>query len=281
MNLNFYCIGSSKCGTSAIHDILIQHPDIFLPGVKETKFLSLNYSKGIHWYFLEYFKKYNKEKAVGEIYPCLALEEAPKRLYESFGKDLKIFVVLRNPVKRLYSHYQGQHRIGNISKSFDIAAIESPVLIENSLYAKHISRFLKFFPIENFSFFIFEEEFISGREKMFNDLENFLGVENYKFNINSNSNSAWKPRYKLLHKIIYSRPRFLDRLLSGVMKSKSFKQKFRIFLSRLNEKSVEVEGLKLEEEKQLYINFFQEDVAKLEHMIGRDLSVWYGQYLEK
>src|SRR5690554_4527576 len=164
MNLNFYCIGSSKCGTTTLHDILKQHPEVFLPEIKETKFLSLNYDKGLPWYYKEYFDKYNDEKAVGEIYPCLALEEAPKRLLESFGKDLKIFVIVRNPVSRLYSNYQGQLRINKISEPLDQAIISHPALIENSLYAKHIQRFKEYFPVENIKCFVFEEDFLNNRK---------------------------------------------------------------------------------------------------------------------
>ncbi|WP_201327710.1 sulfotransferase [Thermotomaculum hydrothermale] len=32
----FFCVGAAKSGTTTLHNILIQHPDIFLPDVKET-----------------------------------------------------------------------------------------------------------------------------------------------------------------------------------------------------------------------------------------------------
>ena len=34
MNLNFFCIGATKSGTSTLHDILYNHPDIYMPDVK-------------------------------------------------------------------------------------------------------------------------------------------------------------------------------------------------------------------------------------------------------
>lgn len=278
MDINFYCIGSSKCGTSTVHDILMQHPNIFLPDVKETKFLSLNYAKGVKWYLSEYFKEYKGERAVGEIYPCLALEDAPKRLYESFGKDLKIFVMLRNPVKRLYSNYKGQYRIGKISLPFEHAIESSPVLLENSLYARNIKRFLEYFPIENFRFFVFEEEFISNRARMIDEITDFLGVERFRFNLDAKTNSAWQPRYKILHKVIYNRPAFLSALLNKMFTSKMFRQKIRIILSRLNEKPVKDSGLGFSEERCLYEKYFKSDVFELEHLIRRDLSVWYRDY---
>ena len=43
--LNFFCIGAAKCGTTTLHDILIQHPNIYLPKVKETKFFSSKVDK--------------------------------------------------------------------------------------------------------------------------------------------------------------------------------------------------------------------------------------------
>jgi hypothetical protein len=37
---DFFIIGHAKCGTTALHRMLAQHPQIYLPSVKETEFLS-------------------------------------------------------------------------------------------------------------------------------------------------------------------------------------------------------------------------------------------------
>jgi len=106
-------VGAAKSGTSSMHDILIKHPDIFLPEIKETKFFSLIYDKGCQWYLNKCFKNKTIEKAVGEIYLCMSSKEIPKRLYETLGKDINFFDVLRNPADRVCSIFLAQKQILN------------------------------------------------------------------------------------------------------------------------------------------------------------------------
>ena len=105
---NFVCVGAQKSATTTLHTILTQHPNIYLPKVKETKFF-LNYGsyeKGIRFYSQEYFGDWAGQKAVGEFCPeYMYFEYVAKRLYEYFGPELKIISTLRNPADRAYSHY--------------------------------------------------------------------------------------------------------------------------------------------------------------------------------
>ena len=50
---NFICLGAQKAGTTTLHDILRQHPQIFLPYNKEAPFFCEDeaYSKGMEWWF--------------------------------------------------------------------------------------------------------------------------------------------------------------------------------------------------------------------------------------
>jgi hypothetical protein len=49
---NFICPGAQKAGTTTLHNILKQHPDIFLPNLKEAHFFDIEdrYKKGILWW---------------------------------------------------------------------------------------------------------------------------------------------------------------------------------------------------------------------------------------
>ena len=51
MNINFYCVGAQKAGTTTLHDILIQHPEVYLPETKEAHFFDEDekYKKGLNW----------------------------------------------------------------------------------------------------------------------------------------------------------------------------------------------------------------------------------------
>ena len=61
---NFLCVGTSKTSTSSMHQILIQHPDIYLnKSTKESFFFCKNYKKGTHIY-AELFTDVKNEKVI-------------------------------------------------------------------------------------------------------------------------------------------------------------------------------------------------------------------------
>ena len=102
--INFFCIGTQKSGTTTLHDILSQHPDIFLSEQKETHFFCRTdfYNKGYDWYKKSYFKNANDIEYIGEIDPdYLFFEKTIERIAENCSvSDTKFIVVLRNPVDR-------------------------------------------------------------------------------------------------------------------------------------------------------------------------------------
>ena len=68
--IDFMCVGIQKAGTSTLHDIIKQHPNLELPKNKETHFFNDNskFEKGIKHYFKYYFKNRNR-MFTGEITP--------------------------------------------------------------------------------------------------------------------------------------------------------------------------------------------------------------------
>ena len=47
---HFLVIGTQKGGTTSLHKLLSQHPDVFLPECKEVQYFSLHADKPISWY---------------------------------------------------------------------------------------------------------------------------------------------------------------------------------------------------------------------------------------
>ncbi|MBT4344426.1 MAG: sulfotransferase, partial [Flavobacteriales bacterium] len=54
---NFMCLGVTKSGTTSLYDILIQHPEIYIPKFKEPHFFDIteNFKNGVQWYSDNYF----------------------------------------------------------------------------------------------------------------------------------------------------------------------------------------------------------------------------------
>jgi hypothetical protein len=104
---NFMCLGAAKSGTTTLYDILRQHPDIYVPSFKEPHFFDIieNFINGLQWYEQTYFRQANR-KIISDFTPSYFFDDdAPKRIFESLGRDIKFLVIIRNPVDRAYSHY--------------------------------------------------------------------------------------------------------------------------------------------------------------------------------
>ena len=69
--MNFFCVGAQKAGTTTLHNILIQHSDIYLPKEKEARYFDKEdiYNNGIEWYINTFYSNYSGEKICGSITP--------------------------------------------------------------------------------------------------------------------------------------------------------------------------------------------------------------------
>ncbi|MBW8016067.1 MAG: sulfotransferase [Planctomycetes bacterium] len=195
---DFIIIGAMKSGTTSVHHILAQHPEIYIPEreifffdiddfqqhpmfffYNKEKWIRPNYvkdfNKYLNWY-KSFFRDAKKGQIIGEdTTGYLVSDKAPSRIHELLP-DAKFVVILRDPASRAYSHYWHYLRAGRIFYQFEDALRLMPNnMIERSLYKKQIERYLQVFPKEQFFFIIFEE-FIANKQKTMSDLCSFLGV---------------------------------------------------------------------------------------------------------
>ena len=120
-------VGAQKAGTTALAHFLSQHPQIYMTEKKEVHlFDDPDYSDKwndsyIATYYSKYLQNYNDEKVIGEATPIyMYLEEIAPEL-KRYNPDLKIIVLLRNPVERAVSHYLMEKHRGNDSVSMNLA----------------------------------------------------------------------------------------------------------------------------------------------------------------
>lgn len=285
---NFLCIGVARAGTTTLHKILIQHQDIYLPKIKEPHFFDFeeNYQKGIKWYSKYFFGRYNGEKAIGEITPSyIYIEKVAKRIYTDLGKDVKLIIMLRNPVDRAYSQYYLNIRRGVESFSFyDIMNTVNEEdriskglwekkcysYISRGLYANQIKRFLEYFPIDNMKIIIFEKDFIQNRDNTISDIQRFLNVREVGLNTNVKSNMTSMGRSTY----IYQKSR-LRKIAKFFLPSLKLRHRIRFFLRKINEKHYVPEEIPIDLRKNIIKKHFIQDIHNLEKLIGRDLSYWY------
>jgi len=285
---NFLCVGAQKAGTTSLHNILRQHPDIFLPILKEAHFFDTeeSYEKGIDWYKDTFFYNYKSEKAVGAITPdYLYFNKVPNRILKHLGNDVKLIFLLRNPVDRAYSHYLMNRRRDGEEITFEEAVrIEIEKIKKNEfndsrfsyigrgLYAKQIKRYLDIFQRKNMYFVMFEEDFIQKREVTIKKLLEFLDVKNQSLNINIKSNIATLPRIEPLKNLL-CKPNVMRKLGKAYLPI-NLRVNIRKGLKKINQRQHQYEKLDPTFRAYLIETCFMEDINLLQGIIKRDLSNW-------
>ncbi len=109
MKPNVLCVGFAKCGTTTLYDIMKQHPDIYLSGIKEPIYYGskeLIENRGFGWYQNRYYPKSCDKKVIMEINPILGRSVPADQIYKDFGKNTKIIFLIRQPATRMYSEFK-------------------------------------------------------------------------------------------------------------------------------------------------------------------------------
>lgn len=285
---NFFCIGAQKAGTTTLHDILSKHPDIYLPESKEAFFFHYdeNYIKGLKWYEKTFFDKWNGQNAVGSITPeYLYYENAAARIHKDLGSNIKLILILRNPVARAYSHY-----LMTVSRGFENESFEKAIQLEEERLKKgnfeklhfsylsrghyfvQISRFLDLFPYEQMKFIIFEEEIKKNINQTIGEILDFLDVENIKLECHLKSNPASIPRSNLLRDFIYRKN--IIKKFGKYLIPKKVGINLLVRLDSFNRKPFVPEKLTFDKQQSIFSKYFFDDIEKLEGLIHRDLSIW-------
>ena len=128
---HFIIIGVGRAGTTALYSYLIQHPSIHPTLADDEKlasdihFFEYMESDSISWYkshFPILLPKLNSQKhpkITGEFTSTYFYHsDVPERIYQLLPK-VKLIVILRNPIDKIYSTYYQQFRYGEVSTSFE------------------------------------------------------------------------------------------------------------------------------------------------------------------
>ena len=289
---NFMCIGAAKSGTTSLYDILRQHSDVFIPSFKEPHFFDIPsvYKNGISWYKKTYFSSVKKEKCIGDFTPTYLYEgDAPKRIFNDLGRDVKFIVILRNPVDRAYSHYlhskrdcyellnfeealdKEKERLDNAISVDDYLSKLRFSYIKQGLYAEMLKEYFKYFPRENFLILNFEKEFVEKRNETIDKVLLFLGVHSEKINVNLRSNTASKARFVWL-KNIMNTPAWWKVILKKVLPSVKFRRILRNRIQRANNVDFSFDKISSFKKHNLYSRYFKKDVLVLEKLLNRKMD---------
>lgn len=120
---NFLIIGAQKSGTTSLYLYLTKHPNIIPAAKKEIHYFDLNSKKTESWYraFFPREAEMFNGRITGEASPQYMFIPGVLPRLKALLPNVKIIIILRNPVTRAYSHYQHQLRMGRETISFEEA----------------------------------------------------------------------------------------------------------------------------------------------------------------
>ena len=265
---DFIVIGAVKAATTWIAHQLRQHPSIYMPQ-PEPHYFSTEFGHGIDWY-RGWFAGAGAGQRIGEkSADYLAHEEAPRRI-ATLLPQIPLIVQLRNPVERAYSDYCMLFRRGTVTKDphhyLERMDSEQPRFLKDGLYARHLARYLDYFPPEQIKV-ILHDDIRNTPEAVIADVCRHIGVSLHiaPQEVRARKNDRETP---LL-------PLSLRRLLSPakpIVQPLRDNAWFRIVRSSLA-RPVRYPPL-TDDLRDRLRDYYAEDVARLARMIGRDLTPW-------
>ena len=230
---DFIIIGTQKGGTTSLYYYLVKHPKIMPSLIKEIDFWSTKYHRGLGWY-LAHFPPILAGQTIltGEATPSyLDSRETAGRLAQTFPQ-MKLIIVLRNPVDRAVSHY---YQWVNMNWEFrsleeamisEIERLSGPNIsywnqpnsyIARGVYVEFLKAWLEVFPKDQI-LIISSETFYSNPAVSLKEIFNFLGLPDHplkeykKYNARSYPNLSLSVR-NLLKSYFHSHNGELEDLL--------------------------------------------------------------------
>ena len=293
---NFLIVGAAKSGTTSLFSYLEQHPEVYVPPIKEPAYFSDGKPTIVHS-DVEYealFDGRHKEKAVGEAStPYLYDVNAPKRIANML-QNPTIFIILRNPALRAYSLWgHNFYQFGCETLPFEEALRQEEARIashdfnktwnffygnyhyfRSGLYYEQVKRYIDTFGRNRVHIYIFEE-FINNPKKTCKEIFLCLGINPNFCPLFEKHNVS--PGYKVgfLQRFLMSPPSFLEKAyqsLPMMLKLMAYRAGKAMYV--MNQEYVPRPPLDVRLKAELMDNY-RDDIHKLEKLLKRNLSIWY------
>lgn len=290
---NFLIIGAAKAGTSSLHYYLSQHPQIFMPFLKEPMFFALeneelnfqNPDQGINYSAITNIEDYQKlfegatEIAVGEVSPIYLYSEKAASRINYYIPTAKLIVVLRNPVDRAFSCYTHLLREDYETLSFSNSLKEEKNRIEKNwahlwhykragYYYKQLKIYFDIFDSKQIKVLLYDD-FEDSPQMFLKSIFAFLEVETEFSPEMTKMNVSGLPKSKLVHDFFRNKnfvrtsiktlvPGRIRTKVAGKIKMWNLKPKPQIS----------------ETDRDFLLNEFRCDIEQLQALVNRDLSLW-------
>lgn len=285
IQVDFFGLGGIRCASTWFATCLDEHPGITVAANKEPNVLvprlvvfeEFLEPRFMDWeYYGQAFQHSKPDDVIGDFSVKLFHNgpvSAP--LIKDYFPGAKFIVLLRDPVKRAYSHYW-HHRSGKQGAASAPAsfreALDYPGFVYHSRYYDQLSHWLEQFPLNRFHF-VLDMDIKQNPETTVQDAYRFLGVDpNFcPPSLNRRINKASTRRG-----IADGIGRITSGLRSvGLGGLVNFARRTGIqkIPDRLDRKSVKVPPMDPADGRVLR-DLLRDDIERLEVLINRDLASW-------
>lgn len=194
---DFIIGGAPKCGTTSLHFILDQHPEIAFPTDEVNYFDAddpfnwpdLFFERGGRldyrdpspdnvetrdWYRAKYAALGDMallgEDSTRYLFSPMVAHRVKQRLPEA-----KVIFMLRDPVKRAYSEYWHAMKMMRVTTSFEGALTALPQIVAGSTYAPHLQQWIDVLGRDRVHIVLLED-FKTDRQAVMDGIARFIGL---------------------------------------------------------------------------------------------------------
>ena len=293
---DFAVIGAARSGTTAIHAYLRQCPEIFMPDVKEPNFFAyqdqdlavtgpgadmINNSITRLADYQALFAAAPAGAIKGEASPLYLFEPAAPKNAAKLVPNLRIVVILRNPIEQAYSHYQYARKLA-IEKepNFKRALMKEGARIQRGWqplfgysqfprYGTQLNRWFKYFPRDQF-FIRTYEEFQENPIQTMKDMARFIGVKNdFVPDMNKRLNAGGQPRSTFVQNFLYKKNPITSAV--GLVVPQQTRLAIRDWLGSFNTRA---DIAMSEDARDVLRERLAGEILETGRIIGRDMRYW-------
>ncbi len=195
----FLVVGGAKCATTALFHFIIQHPDVYVPKIKECRYFS-NIGNRVHspfthkpvanithsWNEYQILFKDTPGRIQGDVSPdyLYYYHESINNITSRLGSNVKIIIMLRDPIERAYSNYWHLRREELTKLPFDdYIRVEDGFsepdtwwgfyLKKPGIFSEAVAAYIQAFPYVKIIFF---EDFVVDPERVSSEVLDFIGA---------------------------------------------------------------------------------------------------------
>lgn len=302
---NLFIPGAAKSGTSTLHELLNQHPEISMSSNKEPFYLAEDhFEMNKHQFNSKYealFSDTNTKYRGDSSTAYMLFPNFIERVKTHLKFEKKFIFVLRNPVDRIYSHYWYIKGLGSetlnlrqaIKQDMDIEPNMSTRLSEGKfkhyfqygLYGKWLTRFYDNFDSDSIKIILFEDLKENPLQTV-NECFRFLDLAELDAITPVESNKTIILKHSYLHKYVVRVTNGRVKLLKPL--HKLIPKRIKAYLKKnssefiINTTKSNKEYPKLSnQDRQWLTNLYKEDFMLLKTIVQKDFSKWtdFNHYL--